>query len=270
MSFSNHILGHLCSNHGCGYISKTSFESCPNCSQAVSKSFYDFYQVLGLGSHFSPNELAKAYKKLSLKHHPDINPQGKPHFLLISEAYQTLKDNAAKSEYDRSLYHIRHLSQRPENHQSAYYPNRGFQNVRKETHQGTRFYYQTYTYQDFETIFKEFHRHRKKNVSPKRVSQIAGIFGAILGTLITILVFPIFFFLPGLVFGCFFGYVIGRLNPQLAPVLIKITNFVVLVSVFFFGAYFLFSRNIFFLSMTLLFFYFYLSASRSWEKEILG
>jgi len=56
------------------------------------------YQILGVDSTSTPKEIKQAYRKLSLKYHPDRNPKfddGKK-FREISNAYQFLKNNRKK------------------------------------------------------------------------------------------------------------------------------------------------------------------------------
>ena len=57
------------------------------------------YQTLGVDEKASDNEIKKAYRKLSMKHHPDKG--GDPEqFKKINEAYQTLGDRDKKKRYD--------------------------------------------------------------------------------------------------------------------------------------------------------------------------
>jgi DnaJ-class molecular chaperone len=62
-----------------------------------------FYNILGVPETASKDEIKKAYRSLSLKLHPDRNPNnleavGK--FQKINEAYETLSDKQKRKEYD--------------------------------------------------------------------------------------------------------------------------------------------------------------------------
>ena len=51
------------------------------------------YQVLGLNSQASEDDIKKAYRKLSKKYHPDLNPdnpKAEEMFKKVSEAYNSL------------------------------------------------------------------------------------------------------------------------------------------------------------------------------------
>lgn len=63
----------------------------------------NFYDVLGVNRNATQDEIKSAYKKLSLKHHPDRNqsdPNAKQRFAEISEAYQVLSDPKQRQAYD--------------------------------------------------------------------------------------------------------------------------------------------------------------------------
>jgi molecular chaperone DnaJ len=64
----------------------------------------DFYQILGVDSEASAEEIKKSYRKLAQKHHPDANPgdsAAEERFKEISEAYATLSSQEQRKEYDQ-------------------------------------------------------------------------------------------------------------------------------------------------------------------------
>jgi molecular chaperone DnaJ len=63
----------------------------------------DYYSVLGVERSASQEEIKKAYRKLSMEHHPDRNSGNKASedkFKEINEAYSTLSDVNKRREYD--------------------------------------------------------------------------------------------------------------------------------------------------------------------------
>ncbi len=66
----------------------------------------NFYEVLGLYQNATDEEMKTAYRKLSLKFHPDKNA-GDKYFeewaKKINEAYETLGNRDKKKSYDETL-----------------------------------------------------------------------------------------------------------------------------------------------------------------------
>lgn len=63
----------------------------------------DFYAALGVSKSASADEIKSAYRKLARQYHPDKNPGDKvaeAKFKDISEAYQVLKDEQDRKQYD--------------------------------------------------------------------------------------------------------------------------------------------------------------------------
>ncbi len=63
----------------------------------------DFYVILGLGPGASSAEIKRAYRRLSRRYHPGVNPgdrQAEAVFERVTEAYETLSDPARRREYD--------------------------------------------------------------------------------------------------------------------------------------------------------------------------
>ncbi|MES2604823.1 MAG: DnaJ C-terminal domain-containing protein [Pseudomonadota bacterium] len=65
--------------------------------------FKDYYKVLGLEPAATPEEIKKAYKKLARRYHPDVSKEKdtEQKFKEVSEAYEVLKDDAKRKEYDQ-------------------------------------------------------------------------------------------------------------------------------------------------------------------------
>jgi curved DNA-binding protein len=62
----------------------------------------NYYETLGVGKNATAAEIKSAYRKLAKECHPDIGGDAE-RFKTISEAYDTLKDDNKKHQYDLSL-----------------------------------------------------------------------------------------------------------------------------------------------------------------------
>lgn len=68
----------------------------------------NYYDILGVPENATNEEIKKAYRKLSLKFHPDKNENDayfSDMFKNITEAYDVLIDPTQKSAYDQAIFH---------------------------------------------------------------------------------------------------------------------------------------------------------------------
>ena len=67
----------------------------------MSNNQKNYYEILGVSSDVSADELKSAYRKLARKYHPDIaGEDGVEKFKEITEAYETLSDETKRKRYD--------------------------------------------------------------------------------------------------------------------------------------------------------------------------
>lgn len=70
----------------------------------------DYYEILGVSTSSSDEEIRKRYRKLAMRFHPDRNPndpQAEERFKEVAEAYGVLTDKVKRQEYDRFRSHAR-------------------------------------------------------------------------------------------------------------------------------------------------------------------
>lgn len=81
------------------------------------------YDLLGLTQAATPQEVKQAYRKLSLKYHPDKNPdpEATATFLKISNAYEILGDESRRADYDYALEHPEYYFYNTARYYQAYY-----------------------------------------------------------------------------------------------------------------------------------------------------
>jgi curved DNA-binding protein len=81
----------------------------------------NYYELLGVQRHASPEELKKAYRRLAKQYHPDVNggsSEAEQRFKQIHEAYAVLQDEAARKAYNDKLDGMERDTGR--NHQSTH------------------------------------------------------------------------------------------------------------------------------------------------------
>ena len=77
-------------------------------NNGLSLQYMNYYQLLGIDSRASKNDIKKAYRKKAVEFHPDINksPEASDVFKKIKIAYDNLYDDTLRMLYDRSLVNI--------------------------------------------------------------------------------------------------------------------------------------------------------------------
>jgi molecular chaperone DnaJ len=74
----------------------------------------NYYAILGISSHASPDDIRAAYRRLVKEFHPDCYDGTSNRFLDIQEAYSTLSESASRRQYDRRV--ARSRAKRPMAH----------------------------------------------------------------------------------------------------------------------------------------------------------
>ncbi|RDX61352.1 DnaJ protein ERDJ7 [Mucuna pruriens] len=91
-------------------------------SRAIYCDEDDCYDLLGVSQTANASEIKKSYYKLSLNH-PDKNPdpESRKLFVKIANAYEILKDEATREQYDYAIAHPEEVFYNTARYYQAYY-----------------------------------------------------------------------------------------------------------------------------------------------------
>ncbi|KAI2490796.1 hypothetical protein MHU86_23761 [Fragilaria crotonensis] len=136
-----------------------------------------YYDVLGVDPSADAKTIRQAYLKLSLKYHPDKNPNdkeaAKAKFCAIGQAYEVLSNPTERSNYDREL---RRGSFRPSNQQNQYH---------QEYNTTTSSFTSTASYESYQDAFDATVASMSEEelaAAIGAISVVAGIVGSIVGS----------------------------------------------------------------------------------------
>lgn len=140
----------------------------------------DYYEVLGVESVATDEEIKKAYRKRARTHHPDMNPgdsDATKRFQEVQEAYDTLGDPIKKSRYDGAAPHMR-FRRRPQTKTNPGTPPPGFafEEVMEEFFGGSTFKGRNITVR-LEVDFKEVLTGCTKHIKIKKRIRCTGCMG---------------------------------------------------------------------------------------------
>lgn len=109
--------------------------------------FKDYYAILDISFPSSPEEIKAAYRKQSLKWHPDRNPgqNTEEHMKDINEAYSVLREPALKQRYDKE-YVVFKQRQESSTRSQTYHSSQSDQKETKNEEPGTQHRYRQYEY----------------------------------------------------------------------------------------------------------------------------
>lgn len=106
---------------------------------------HDYYAILGIAKTARPEEIKKAYLQLARDNHPDrirdpaLKAEADRKFQLITEAYNQLRDETARREYDRTLDR---KVRTPEEEARLFFKNGELQEQSREYTNALKYYYE--------------------------------------------------------------------------------------------------------------------------------
>lgn len=73
--------------------------------EAMEEEYQTYYEILGVSSYASTNEINQAFRNLAKSYHPDVNHArgAERRFILINNAHDVLSDEIERKKYDDQL-----------------------------------------------------------------------------------------------------------------------------------------------------------------------
>lgn len=105
----------------------------------------DYYKILGVAKTASGGDIRKAYLKLARDNHPDRfkdpaeREEADRRFQLITEAYNQLREEKSRAQYDKTLDRP---SRTPEEEASLFYKNAKLQEEARDWSTALKYYYE--------------------------------------------------------------------------------------------------------------------------------
>lgn len=106
---------------------------------------HEYYAILGVAKTARPDEIKKAYLQLARENHPDrvrdpaLKAEADRKFQLITEAYNHLRDETLRREYDRTLDR---KVRTPEEEARLFFKNGELQEQSREYGNALKYYYE--------------------------------------------------------------------------------------------------------------------------------
>ncbi|GFH47251.1 DnaJ homolog subfamily B member 9 [Chaetoceros tenuissimus] len=144
-----------------------------------------YYTILGVEPNVDQSAIRKAYLKLSLKWHPDKNPENqeeaKQQFVKIGEAYEVLSDPAQRAAYDRDLASGFTFGGSPQHSTSG--TNNSSSYEYGNAHTGQTYTRPTKSYESYREAFDDHVAHMSED-ELRAAMGTAAVIGSILGSIV--------------------------------------------------------------------------------------
>jgi curved DNA-binding protein len=75
--------------------------------QNLRTAVINYYEILGVASNATPEEIKQSFRRLARRYHPDLNQgdkQAEEKFKQINEAYDILSDEMKRRQYNSQFF----------------------------------------------------------------------------------------------------------------------------------------------------------------------